>query len=100
MKRFPTAFGAWATEMLDELIFRRELVTVGEKASVYNSQLRRRFLPGVIFAGAVGPKQASESGMSLLEWRGEGGKTLIYLCRDGACEIPVSHPDEVMDSQV
>ena len=100
MKRFPTAFGAWATEMLDELTFRRELVTVGERATNYNSQLRRRFLPGVIFAGAEGPEQASDSGMSLLEWRGEAGKTLIYLCHDGACEMPVSSPDELMESQV
>ncbi|NER09479.1 hypothetical protein SAMN06265375_1011016 [Muriicola jejuensis] len=70
----------------------REVVITGRSAQEFAHTLRRYYLPNAMFAGGV-----TESSLSLLKDRIQKDKTLIYLCESGACQLPVSSPDEAIE---
>ena len=52
-----------------------------------------RFLPNRVVAGMVAGDEAARVGIPLLEGRGPvDGKATAYVCRDYACELPVTDP--------
>ncbi len=52
-----------------------------------------RFLPNRVVAGAIGAEAAAVAGVPLLEGRAPvDGKATAFVCRNYACELPVTDP--------
>ncbi len=60
-----------------------EIAIIGEKALKYIKELNKKYLPNAIIAASK-----AESNLPLLKNRFINGKTLIYICIDGACLMP------------
>ena len=57
--------------------------------------LAERYLPRRV-VGHVEPDAPPRSGLPLLEGKGEvGGRAALYVCRNYACERPLTEPAEV-----
>jgi uncharacterized protein YyaL (SSP411 family) len=95
MGRHPTAFGRFLCALDFHLGPRVELVLVAPRALDEVAPLAReafgRYLPNLVVAGAVADGAGGTAGIPLLEGRGAiDGKPTAYLCRNRACELPVT----------
>jgi len=82
----------WAV-LLSELIHEpSEVVISGREALTLRTELHQHYLPFVITAGST-----SESTLSLLEGRFPKSGTLIYVCRNKTCRLPVITVREAID---
>ncbi|WP_419213798.1 thioredoxin domain-containing protein [Maribacter sp. X9] len=68
-----------------------EIAIVGEKSREISGILQKNYLPNVIFAAS---KEKSE--LPLLKERYVEGKTLIYICQEGACQLPTEKTHEAL----
>ena len=68
-----------------------EVVITGPEAEARRRELASRYLPNVLWAGAE-----AESGLALLENRFVPGQTLLYVCRDRVCGLPVRTASEAL----
>jgi uncharacterized protein YyaL (SSP411 family) len=64
----------------------REVVIVGNSVDKTRAGFRKHYLPNQIFAGSPGP-----SDLPLIENRFVENKTLIYVCENNTCELPVEN---------
>ena len=94
VSKYGTSFGAWACSMQEELSPRREVAIVGPRYAAYARTLQRRFIPGTIFMGMS--LSSDKVTWPLLQNRGVDGETLLYVCRDFACEQPVAYPEQAI----
>jgi hypothetical protein len=67
-----------------------EVVVTGEAASDVANRLQKSYLPHALFAGGI------TEDLPLLRNRVVEGKTLIYVCRQGVCQLPVEHPNDAL----
>jgi uncharacterized protein YyaL (SSP411 family) len=77
----------WALESMLFATGRKEVVFAGASALSLAGEWLQEYHPSVLIAGAV-----SESGLSLLAERiPAAGKTLIYVCWNRTCSLPVDN---------
>jgi uncharacterized protein YyaL (SSP411 family) len=69
----------------------REVAIVGNDVDKSKAAFRKHYLPNQIFAGSPG-----ESDIALLKNRSVPGKTLIYVCENNTCDLPVESTDEAI----
>ena len=74
----------WARVML-EWKSGAEIAVCGEDAQTFLIDLQREYLPLTVFSGAP-----STSSVALLRNRFKAGETVIYVCRNHACQSPVN----------
>ena len=88
---YPTAYANWGSVMLNltEPFF--EVAVCGENALKLVAGMQRSYLPQLLWAPAQ-----NKSRLPLLENRLVKGKTLIYTCREGICQLPVETAAEAM----
>ncbi|TAI48175.1 thioredoxin domain-containing protein [Flagellimonas allohymeniacidonis] len=67
-----------------------EIAIVGTNFKRIGTEIAGQYLPNSVLAGT-----AREGNLGLLENRYSEGKTLIYLCIEGACKLPVTSAEEV-----
>lgn len=87
----PSYYANWAILMdyfIDEPF---EVAVSGEKADELRKQFDQHFLPNCIFLFAK-----HESTLPLLEGKYKAGETLIYICKNKTCQLPVKTVDEAM----
>ena len=83
--RYGSAFSNWLTLAVALRSEQVEIMICGYEALEFRKRLTGRYFgPGVLFAGA----ETTES-LPLLKGRLVDGETLIYLCRDQSCSLPV-----------
>ena len=68
-----------------------EVAIVGNSVDEKREQLLQYYLPDMIFAGSPG-----ESELPLLRDRFTEGRTLIYVCENKTCQLPVSEVKEAL----
>ena len=95
MSRHPTAFGRFLCALDFHLGPRTELALLAPRAIEEVAPLAReafrRYLPNLVAAGAVADWPQAVAGIPLLEGRGVvDGKPTAYVCRNYACELPVT----------
>jgi hypothetical protein len=95
MARHPTAFGRFLCALDFHLGPRVELALLAPRAIDEVDGLAReafgRYLPNLVAAGAVAGQPRAAAGIPLLEGRGAvDGKPTAYVCRNYACELPVT----------
>ena len=85
------AYSNWMSLHLMELFPFQELVVLGKSHQEVMRTFQREFLPQTLLAG-----NAIESDIPLYKNRLQEGKTLIYLCENGACQLPEENTENVM----
>ncbi len=89
--KYPRAFANWGNLMLKLTEPFYEVVICGEEALKKYLSMQTEYLPNILWA--LSPE---ESKMPLFESRYIQGKTLIYVCRDGTCNLPVENISEAL----
>lgn len=89
---YPYAYANWGRLMLLLTEGTREVAVVGEKCLEPISRLQKNYAPCTIWAFA----QRATS-VPILQNRYVKGKTLIYVCRNGSCHMPVETVEEAMN---
>jgi uncharacterized protein YyaL (SSP411 family) len=95
MTRHPTAFGRFLCALDFHLGPRVEVALIAPKSlgetAALAAEVSGRWLPNLVTAGMVHGQQAMAAGVPLLEGRGViDGKPTAYVCRNYACELPVT----------
>lgn len=87
----PTFHSYWLTAALNFNFPFYEVGVVGEKVETKREMLSKKFLPNIILFGG-------ENGGSLeiLKDRYTPGKTLIYVCENRSCQIPVEEAEKAL----
>ena len=88
---YGSGYSNWAglySDMLNDLY---EVCVVGKDVDEKLVGLQNHYVPNAIFAVS-----ATRSGLELLDQRFEEGKTLIYVCRNKTCQLPVSEVEEAL----
>lgn len=80
---YPSAFSNWMQLFLNYSEDNRELAICGKNAVKDVLQLKRHYLPNIIFAGSE-----KESALPFLKNRFVKGQELYYLCQNKACDLP------------
>lgn len=89
--KYPHAFANWGNLMLKLIEPHYEIVVIGENAPVKFLEIQNSFHPNVIWAYSE-----KKSSLPLFKGRFVRGKTLIYVCREGACQLPVESAAEAV----
>jgi uncharacterized protein YyaL (SSP411 family) len=87
---YGSGYSNWGILFLSHVSKFNEVAIVGNSVDEKRRELLQHYLPDMIFAGS--PK---ESELPLLKDRFTEGRTLIYVCENKACQLPVS---EVKDA--
>ena len=88
-----SSFSNWSILLLHQAEPFSEIVIVGKEAVKKREELNRYYIPNKILAGSLDEK----SKLSLLEQRYVEGKTMIYVCRNRTCKLPVEGTAAAMD---
>jgi hypothetical protein len=88
---YPSGYSNWLQLMLNLSGNHYEVAIVGENAIVLLNQLQKYYLPNVIFCAGT-----TESSLPLLKNRYASGQTLIYICQDNSCQLPVETVEEAI----
>jgi uncharacterized protein YyaL (SSP411 family) len=67
-----------------------EVVVLGENSQKINRELQNDFLPTSLFLGG------NKENLPLLENRLKANRTIIYVCRDKSCKLPVESVEEAL----
>ncbi len=68
-----------------------EIAIVGDTYKEKAGEIRDYYLPNTVLAAAE-----KGSSLSLLQDRYDNGRTLIYICQQGACKLPTTNTEEVL----
>ncbi|WP_347922979.1 thioredoxin domain-containing protein [Pontimicrobium sp. SW4] len=92
LEKYPSAFSNWMDLMLNYTSNYYEVAIVGKHAEEKVNTLNKTYLPNKLIAGSY-----SENDLPLLKSRYSQDKTLIYVCVNKACKLPVSRVDQAID---
>jgi uncharacterized protein YyaL (SSP411 family) len=87
--KYPTSFGVWLSGFYEVNFGTNEIAIIGPEFSHVLQQVLRLYTPHSILMAATG-----ENDFPLLKGKTSNSHTLIYLCRNYACEKPVSSVKE------
>lgn len=90
VERYPLSFERWAAAMMNEAYPLHEIAVVGDNAAEKALEIQKGFLPNKVIAAAAIPNEE----MPLLAGKTGHPDALIYVCRDFACQRPVSDLSE------
>ncbi|TNJ41917.1 thioredoxin domain-containing protein [Tamlana fucoidanivorans] len=91
MQEYPSAYSNWYDLMLTYAKPFYEVAIVGNDALNKINKLNKTYIPNKLIAGST-----QENSMPLLENRYNPEKTLIYVCVNKACKLPVSEVDDAI----
>ncbi|MBC7867394.1 MAG: thioredoxin domain-containing protein [Gloeobacteraceae cyanobacterium ES-bin-316] len=90
--RYPTSFGVWAT-LLQALVYGvPEIALIGENFTKMHLEILRIFIPFTIFQSATLPDKR----FPLLAGKPYTAEPKFYLCKNYACQKPVSETNELI----
>jgi len=93
VERYPSSFARWAQGMLAEVQGWQEVAIVGNDAKALAKALNAKYLPNKVVMASVTPT----SDYPLLDGKAADEATLIYVCKDYACQRPVKSLEEAME---
>lgn len=92
MIAYPSGYSNWAQLLLDLSENHLEVAIAGPEALSMLRDLQKHYLPHVTYCAGI-----QENGLPLLEGRFAGDKTLIYICQNNTCQLPVSSVDNALE---
>ena len=90
VKRYPSSFSKWASVVLSVVHAPYEIAVVGEKAFDTTQAINAMFLPNKILMASV----KEDETLPLLRGREIADETLIYVCQNYTCRMPVKTIEE------
>ncbi len=90
--KYPTSFSRWAAALLTARYPIQEIAVLGEGWRDEARALQRAYLPNRVLMAAA----AGSDAFPLLKDRGPAAGTLVYVCRDFACQRPVPTAAEAL----
>ncbi len=90
--KYPSSYSNWANLAMNYTFKFNEVVITGKNSDILRESISRHYLPNVILAGSDNP----QSSLSLLENRFDKNKSLIYVCTNKTCKLPVENTDDAM----
>jgi uncharacterized protein YyaL (SSP411 family) len=91
--KYPSGFSNWLDLLANYQTKYYEVVVVGKNASEKIREINTRYIPNMLIAGST-----TQSKGYLLEGRYSEGKTLIYVCVNNTCKLPVSDTNKAIES--
>lgn len=85
IEQYPRGFSNWLSLLSNYQNDFYEVVVVGKEASKKINELNKNYLPNIIIAGSE-----NENEDPLFKNRYVVGETLIYVCVNNACKLPVT----------
>ncbi len=93
MEKYGSGYSNWAILLMKYVYPSKEVVIVGEEAEIYRKQIQSLYTINVLYAGC-----RNDSGkLSLLNNRYIKEETLIYVCQNHTCKLPVKTVPEAME---
>lgn len=92
IKEYPSSFSNWLDLMMNYSYPFYEVVIVGDDAKEKLFELNKTYIPNKLIAGST-----DENNLPLLENRYVSKETLIYVCVNKACKLPVSEVDQAIN---
>lgn len=86
------AYGKWNELLMHISHPFMEVAVVGENSKTLIERLNKIHLPNTLIVGT-----AEESNLPLFNNRLVSGKTLIYVCKNNTCKLPVALPEQAID---
>ncbi|MEZ4962947.1 MAG: thioredoxin domain-containing protein [Saprospiraceae bacterium] len=87
----PDFFSNWCQLYLDLVRPPFEVAIVGNDFGAKRDALLRNYLPNAILLGGQG-----EGTLELLKDKLQAGQTMIYVCRNKVCKLPVTEPEKAL----
>ncbi|HAS44710.1 MAG TPA: thioredoxin domain-containing protein [Microscillaceae bacterium] len=84
-------YANWASLMLYQIHPPYEVAIVGKKAHKLRKQWDKKYLPNALLMGG-----RREGNLPLLKNKWQKGKTMIYVCKDKVCKLPVTEVNEAL----
>jgi hypothetical protein len=91
MVSYGAGYSNWAMLLLWITAPFYEVVIVGKDVQEKRKEFAKHFLPNVIFAGSK-----KESNLPLLKDRFNANETLIYICENKTCQMPVNNVEQAL----
>ncbi len=91
IQEYASGYSNWLDLMLNYTNPYYEIAIVGEEAKKKLVDLNKNYIPNKLIAGSI-----SENNLPLLESRYKPNNTLIYVCVNKACKLPVSQVDQAV----
>jgi len=91
MERYGASYSNWLDLLLNYTNPYYELVVVGSNADQVLTELHQNYIPNKLIAGSTGT-----SNQEIFKGRYLEGETLIYVCVNNACKLPVRSVDEAL----
>ncbi|HPE77539.1 MAG TPA: thioredoxin domain-containing protein [Draconibacterium sp.] len=92
-EKYPMAYANWGNFILMKTEPFFEVAVLGSNASEMMKEMMKSFHPNVLWAFAK-----SQSKIPILADRYIKEKTLIYVCREGVCQLPVDSPAKALEA--
>lgn len=89
---YPSGYTNWCQLILDLTVSHLEVAVTGPDAISVLKDLQQKYMPQVTFCAGT-----SEDSLPLLKDRMVEGKTLIYICQDSTCQLPVKSADKAIE---
>ena len=86
ISKYPSAFSNWGILLMNQLYPFYEIAIAGKKEEEKRKEINQHFIPNKILAGSM-----QQSEMPLLRNRFVENKTLIYVCADRHCLLPLEN---------
>lgn len=77
-------YSNWAQLYLEKLIPTYEIAVVGENCLELTREMQQHYLPNALYLGGK-----DEGTLELLQDRLQPGETIIYVCQNKVCQLPV-----------
>ncbi|WP_456462562.1 thioredoxin domain-containing protein [Lutibacter sp.] len=91
-QQYGSGYSNWLQLMADYVGNYYEIAISGKNALDKIVELNQKYIPNKLVAGST-----KKSGLPLMESRYNENETLIYICVDGACQLPVNNTKEALN---
>ncbi len=92
MANYGAAYSNWGIQLLYHQHPFYEVAITGKEAKIKAKTIQKEYLPNKMVAFSE-----SESSLPLLTSRLKNGQTLIYICRNKSCNLPLDSTDEALN---
>ncbi|WP_456423297.1 thioredoxin domain-containing protein [Lutibacter sp.] len=90
-QQYGSGYSNWLQLMANYVGNYYEIAISGENALDKTIELNQIYIPNKLIAGST-----KQSSLPLMEGRYNKNETLIYICVDGACQLPVNNTEEAL----
>ena len=87
IESYSSSFSRWANECINKIYPFKEIAVVGEEANKTANAINKLFIPGKLLMST----HKKQSDFPLLQNRFSEEETLIYLCLNYTCQVPVNN---------